>query len=306
MDKHLNRYQMLFTLGFIFMLALAVGAFFAGVEIGSSRTESRYEAKKLQAASAKSGTVYSQQDLVSFYHTVFSPYREFQSEWLSMERRLESRSAGLSTGVLEQLDDLAAKKRKEIEAVTLEHKSGLLADARSSYLASLDRFGAAADRQKTAAAGSSADRFLTTLRSDKDYIKASNLSLGGQNSYYAAMLEWASSANSNIPAKVELSGVIRLAQWDGHSLAVKNKLIADLLSKRGRVKEYLPQDLTGAIDQLIQSGEAKRLKLDSLQEAAELLTSTGAVRSGDFWQIKSRLYSSEVLPQLPFFLPPES
>ena len=87
MDKHLSRFQMLFSLGFIFMLVLAVAAFFAGVEVGSSRTESRYEAKKLLAAASSSKPSYSQQDLVSFYHTVFSPYREFQNEWLAMEKR---------------------------------------------------------------------------------------------------------------------------------------------------------------------------------------------------------------------------
>ncbi|OXM16684.1 hypothetical protein [Paenibacillus herberti] len=305
MDKHLNRYQMLFTLGFIFMLAVAVGAFFTGVEIGSSRTESRFEAKKLQASSAKTTSAYSQQDLVSFYHTVFSPYREFQSEWLEMESRLESRSATLSTGMLEQLADLATKKRKEIEAVANEHKSGLLADSRASYLASLDNFNAAAKRQKTAAAGSSPDIFLVTLRADKDYKKGSNLSLIGQNNYYGAMLSWASSTNSDIPSRIELSGVMSLKQWSSSPLTVKNKLVADLLSKRGQMNAYLPQDLSGAVDQLIESGEAERLNLGSLQSAAELLSGTGAVRSGDFWAIKPRLYSSEVLPQLPFFLPPE-
>ncbi|QJC51835.1 hypothetical protein HGI30_09930 [Paenibacillus albicereus] len=306
MDKHLNRYQMLFTLGFIFMLALAVGAFFAGVEVGSSRTESRYEAKSLRAAAAKTAAAYTQQDLVSFYHTVFSPYREFQSEWLKMESRLEARSSTPSVGQLEQLGELASKKRKEIEAVSLEARGSLLTEARADYLHSLDRFAEAAARQKSAAVGSSPDRFLSALRADKDYKQAAAESLSGQNRYYSAMLAWASSARPAIPKQAELTGTVSLAKWSSSPLAVKNKLVADLLSKRGQMRDYFPQDLAGAVDQLIESGEAAKLGLTSFQDAVELLSGTGAVRSGDFWQIKSRLYSSEMLPQLPFFLPPES
>ncbi|PLT45613.1 hypothetical protein NYE40_10670 [Paenibacillus sp. FSL W8-1187] len=306
MDKHLNRYQMLFSLGLIFMLALAVGAFFAGVEVGSARTETRYEAKSLQAAAAKTAVAYTQQDLVSFYHTVFSPYREFQSEWLKMESRLEARSSAPSVGQLEQLGELASKKRKEIEAVALEAKGSLLTEARADYLRSLDRFVDAASHQKSAAAGSTPERFLTALRADKDYKQATADSLSGQNRYYSAMLAWASSTRSAIPRQAELAGVVSLDKWSSSPLAVKNKLVADLLSKRGRMRDFLPQDLAGAVDQLIESGEADKLGLTSFQDAVELLSGTGAVRSGDFWQIKSRLYGSEVLPQLPFFLPPES
>ena len=41
MEKRITRTEMLFSLGFLFMLIFAVGAFFYGVKIGSDKTEAK-------------------------------------------------------------------------------------------------------------------------------------------------------------------------------------------------------------------------------------------------------------------------
>jgi len=84
MEKRLTRTEMLFSLGFLFMLVFAVGAFFYGVKMGSDKTEAKFieQTKHLSSGNVKSATAYQQQDLVSFYHTVFLPYREFECDLL--------------------------------------------------------------------------------------------------------------------------------------------------------------------------------------------------------------------------------
>ncbi|ASS65095.1 MULTISPECIES: hypothetical protein [unclassified Paenibacillus] len=306
MDKHLSRYQMLFSLGFIFMLVAAVGAFFAGVEVGSSRTESRYEAKKLLASAASAKTSYSQQDLVSFYHTVFSPYREFQNEWLAMEKKVESRNIPASSSLLKDLGDLADEKRKEIESVRSVPDTGLLASARIGYLASLDSISQASAAAAKVASGQPADSFLSSLRKQQSYKDAARKGLAAQKDYYSSMLKWASGVDGGIPSEAVLTGTVQSSAWSSYPLLVKIKLMADLLEKRGRWTDYYPQDLAGSVDALLQSGESQRLHASSINELADVVTGTGAVRGGDFWTMKSRLYGKETLPQLPFFLPPDN
>jgi hypothetical protein len=244
--------------------------------------------------------------LVSFYHTVFSPYREFQNEWLTMEKKVESRNLPVSPSLLKDLGDLAGEKRKEIESARSVPVTGLLASARTDYLASLDSISQAAGAQAKAAAGQSAESFLSSLHKQPAYKTAASQSLSAQKDYYSSMLIWASGVDSSIPSKAVLSGTVKTAEWGTYPLLVKIKLMADLLEKRGKWTDYYPQDLAGAVDSLLQSGESKRLNTTSVNELADVVTGTGAVRDGDFWTIKSRLYGKEILPQLPFFLPPDN
>ena len=223
-----------------------------------------------------------------------------------MEKKVETRRQPVSATTLKDLGALAAEKRKEIETARFTPPNSLLAEARNSYLASLDAVSATVDKQQKGASGKSAESYLKTLRAQTSYREAVQQSLKAQRQYYASMLMWASTVNSSIPDKAELAGSINPKQWSSYPLLVKNKLMADLIQKRGRWTEYYPQDLAGAIDGLLSSGEASRLSMGSINDLADVVTGTNAVREGDFWSIKSRLYSEETLPQLPFFLPPEN
>ena len=76
------------------MLVFAVGAFFYGVKIGSDKTEAKLVQYTIHLSSNNSNGIlaYQQQDLVSFYHTVYLPYREFQNEWFDTLHKLSSGS----------------------------------------------------------------------------------------------------------------------------------------------------------------------------------------------------------------------
>ncbi|MNG07863.1 hypothetical protein D3C84_911840 [compost metagenome] len=98
---------------------------------------------------------------------------------------------------------------------------------------------------------------------------------------------------------------MKTASWSKLPLAAKNKLSADIIAANGVLVKYYPQDLSSRIDEFISSGQAGKLKLAFIGPVSELLADTKAVRSGDYKSNMSRLYSNQVLPQLPFFLPGE-
>ncbi|MNP65777.1 hypothetical protein D3C76_1614020 [compost metagenome] len=66
-------------------------------------------------------------------------------------------------------------------------------------------------------------------------------------------------------------------------------------------ESYDPQDLTARIDDMIQSGNADSMNLTSIGTIINLLNRTDAVKENDFKKWKSKFYSQELLPQLPFF-----
>ena len=81
MNNRTSRTQMLYTLGFLFFLIAAFAAFFTGVKVGADKTEAKYEQQKSAEESKEYSESYQQQDLVTFYHNVFLPYREFKRNW---------------------------------------------------------------------------------------------------------------------------------------------------------------------------------------------------------------------------------
>ncbi|AJY77201.1 hypothetical protein [Paenibacillus beijingensis] len=300
MQKRLTRYEMLFTLGFLFMLVCVVAAFFFGVQVGTAKVENRAEMNPLGAASPAKPFAYQQQDLVSFYHTVYLPFREFQSVWIDSLDKLESGQLASSSSVLKELGQLARRKGLETEAAQVSAASPLLVQARSEYSRSLSLIAEAADNLRKSAGQSS---LLKSIEADSDVAEAKRLALLAQRDFYAAMEKWGSSVDPKIPGDYKQPAVLELSKWKSLPLTVKNKLIAELLLNRGKWTTYMPHDLTSRIDQLVRSGEAGKLKMQSMNAAASLLIGTDAVRSGDFLAGKAKLYANETLPQLPFFIP---
>ncbi|MNI84783.1 hypothetical protein D3C73_1417160 [compost metagenome] len=85
------------------------------------------------------------------------------------------------------------------------------------------------------------------------------------------------------------------------SLGEKNLYVTVQLVNNNAFKPFYPQDLTIRIEDLITSEQAKKLNLTEVKQALELLLDTDAVRTGDFVKNKSKWYTNETLPQLPFF-----
>lgn len=300
MEKRLPRSAMLFSLGFVFMLVCAVGAFFYGVKLGTSKTEAKYETKELQSAAVKDSSPYEQQDLVSFYHTVFLPYREFQSDWEAVMNELAQGQAVSASSSLKDLAELAHAKRTEAASFDMQ-KSPLLGEAQANYLRSLEQFEQAAKAAAASVKSTDASELQDTIERLGSYQLAVRQALAAQQSYYTAMMKWGATVEPNIPAHYTMPKAIEIKKWSSLPLIVKNKLMADQLASREQLTIFYPQDLTSRVDEFIASGQPGKLNLKSVTAIADLLIDTEAVRSGDFTENKSKLYKQDLLPQLPFF-----
>ncbi|WP_201003583.1 hypothetical protein [Paenibacillus glycanilyticus] len=300
MEKRLPRSAMIFSLGFVFMLVCAVGAFFYGVKLGTSKTETKYEMKELQAAAVQKSSPYQQQDLVSFYHTVFLSYREFQSEWDDAMDDFAKGQGGSASSTLKNLAELARSKRTAASNFDMQ-KSPLLGDAQTNYIRSLEQFEQAAKAAAASSKSGDAAKLQNSIKQLGSYQSAVKQALAAQQAYYTAMMKWGATVEPNIPANYTMPKVIEINKWSSLPLIVKNKLMADQMASRQQFTAYYPQDLTSRIDDFIASGQPAKLNLKTVSAIADLLIDTEAVRSGDFTENRSKLYNKDLLPQLPFF-----
>ncbi|MBB3109247.1 hypothetical protein FHS18_001299 [Paenibacillus phyllosphaerae] len=307
MEKRLTRTELFFSLGFIFMLVVAVGAFFYGAKIGAEQTEAKYVEEKahLSGAPSEPGS-YPQQDLVSFYHTVFLPYREFQSEWYKTMDKLAAASLSEPASALKELASLAKENYKRASSSSMQSSSPLLQQAQVEMLKGIKLLGEAASRASVSSKDLADAELMRALVNDSFYKEGVEQVTASQLDYYKSMLRWSNTVNSKIPATYDPSGVLGIAQWKTLSLTVKNKLMADQLKARQLLTPYYPQDLTTGVDEYILSGEATKMKMKTVDAVVDLLVNAKAIRSGDFMSSKSRLYEKEVLPQLPFFFSEEN
>lgn len=304
MEKRLNRSDLVFSLTFLLMLVIAVGAFFYGVKVGSDRVEAQYAAvQPPEPTASASPNAYQQQDLVSFYHTVFLPYREFQNDWFAAQNDWLGDPAADRASSMKDLSKSAEQKYNTIKGVYVASMSPLLKNAQNSYLKSLKLFAESFRTLASQANQGTASITLDQVYADSYFKEARTQSLSAQRDYYGAMLKWASTVNPDIDGDYKAADSLNVTKWKSLPLVTKVKVTADYISNQKLMTEFLPQDLTARIDQFIHSGQTDKKRIKSFGAIAELLTSTEAVRSGDFLDMKARFYSNEQLPQLPFYFP---
>lgn len=305
MEKSLTRSAMLFSLGFIFMLVFAVCAFFYGVKMGSAQTEERFEQAQQSTSKNKNVSPYQQQDLVSYYHTVFLPYREFQTEWFNSMNKLTQGQTADARSIFKDLANLAKQKHKEASSFDMQ-KSPLLGEAQVNVIRSLELFEKLSNKAASSSKSLTASELQQSIMKEESYLTAVNQSLIAQQAYYSAMLKWGANVDPNIPGEYKLPKILEINQWKELPLTVKNKLMSDQLLARKQLTSYYPQDITSRVDQFINSGQQTKMKVRSISAVVELLINTEAVRSGDFTNNKAKLYEKEILPLLPFFFPADS
>lgn len=303
MNKKLTRYDLIIALGFIFALIIGLAAFFYGLQTGKEQTDRKYKAfmEQLQDEQNQTRVAYHQQQLVSFYHTVLLPFRDFQKAWFENLNILEAETKSAdSSELIKQLGRLADEKYKEIEPSTIPQAAPKLTNAHRNYLKSLKLFSDAAGRVQSTS--SSGPLLAERLRQDEYVQEAYTLALQAQSQYYEAILEWNRTSDPNVPQLAELGKEnVTMSDWRHWNLNTKNAHISRMLLKDGVFYDFYPQDVSSRIDDLDSRGEAGRMKLDTVQEAAHTLLSAGGVRAGDYLRLKEKLYKNEVLPQLPFF-----
>ncbi|MHA6530885.1 hypothetical protein [Paenibacillus sp. BAC0078] len=299
MNSRTSRTQMLYTLGFLCFLISAFAAFFTGVKVGADKTEAKYAHLKQEGAAQEFSGSYQQQDLVTFYHNVFLPYREFKRSWNSQVDNL-SRSTGTreNAAILKNLSILADKQYEKVTQDSIFTNSPLLHEAQLNILKSLTLFSQASSKVSAGASGAETAKLL-----DKDNFTGNAVKFGllAQKNFYDSMLKWGAKANNKIPNEAGELKTLTFVQWKKMPLLLKNASIAGMMLNRSIYAGYDPQDITAKIDDMIYSGTASSLKLKDVQSSVTLLISTGAVQEQDFIKWREQYYGKETMPQLPFF-----
>lgn len=296
-----SRTQMLYTLGFLFFLICVFAAFFTGVKVGADKTEAKYQ--QLQGASAPqepdTESSYQQQDLVTFYHNVFMPYREFKRSWNTEVDKLSRSTSGREyAAVLKNLGILADKQYKKVNQDSIFGNSPLLKQSQLNILKSLTLFSQASSKITPGTSGAETAKLL---KNDPFTVNAVKFGLQAQKGFYDSMLKWGAKNNSRIPAYTNEHQNLSFIRWKKMPLLLKNATISDMMLNRKIYAGYDPQDLTAKIDDMIYSGTASSLKLTDIQSCLNLLVSTGAVQEQDFIKWREEYYPKELIPQLPFF-----
>ncbi|MGN7761753.1 hypothetical protein [Paenibacillus sp. 22594] len=299
MNSRTSRTQMLYTLGFLFFLISAFAAFFTGVKVGADKTEAKYEHLDNKDTAEEYSGSYQQQDLVTFYHNVFLPYREFKRNWNSeLDNLARSTDSRENAATLKNLSILADKQYDKVTQDSIFTSSPLLYESQLNILKSLTLFSQAASKVNAGASGAETAK---VLKSDKFTASAVKFGLLGQKNFYDSMLKWGSKDNSKIPSEAAELKTLSFIQWKKMPLLLKNASIADMMLNRSIYAGYDPQDITAKIDDMIYSGTASSLNLKDIQSAITLLISTGAVQEQDFMKWREQYYGKETMPQLPFF-----
>jgi hypothetical protein len=305
MNKRLSRSDYIFSLIFIFMLICAIGAFFYGVKLGTDRAEAKQQAlldKKTEIA--KGLTSYNQMYLVSFYHTIYLPYKEFQSVWFKDMSDLTIKGNTMDpAGLIKELSKLADAKYAVIVTQSMPSTSPLLQEAQQNYLKSLKLFSDAAKKFESKANAIQGSVLVTEIDKDSYFSEAKTFALKAQKGFFDSIVKWNETLEADPLKGAEFVGhtPLTISDWNKMSFNIKNDYVTTLMLANKYFKPYNPQDLSIGIDEMIQSGQSKKMNASTIQQLADILVGTGAVRQDDFINGKMKLYGTERLPQLPFF-----
>ena len=303
MEKQLSRSDYLLALTFLFMLTCIIPAFFIGMKIGESRTEAKYGGMAgVEDLLADSGAEYNHQHLVSFYHTIYAPFTDFEKKWFDLKSKMELQTVTGLPEAFEELSGLAEKKYREISPVRMPNSSPKLVESHRNYLQSLELFRQSLDRFRKQAGTGGEQLMIGGIERDELLRKAESHALLAQQNFYEAIGLWYQKMN---PGRSETGFFpghpLTPEQWGEMSLVSKNTYVANLMLEKHIFAPYTPQDLTARIDEFIEIGRANRLELDDIRQIADLIAETESVRPGDFLKNKMKRYAGETLPSLPFF-----
>lgn len=303
MEKRLSRSDYIFSLILVFMLVCVAGAFFFGVEIGRSRAETQFAATmaKQEDASLKPGA-YDQQVLVSFYHTIYAPYRGFADRWFDNMKRLESDGTVDAAALLKQLSKSADDQYAVLAAAAAPDTSPLLVEAHQNLMKGLKLFADSSMKWQSQANAIRPGTLPAELDKDPYVQEAKKFALLGQQQFYTSVVKW----NETVDNSVQGAGLLGQASftikdWSQMNFNVKNAVVASVMLNEKRFLALYPQDLTSRIDEIIANGQAKKMNLDSIPSIVNMLADTNAARKGDYIALKTKWYANETLPQIPFF-----
>lgn len=302
MSKRLTRSDYIFSLIFIVMLVCTIAAFFYGLKVGKENTEQKYLPLLMEKEELDSElTAYHQQYLVSFYHNIFLPYRDFQKTWFNHMDSIQLRSNTTDVeSVFKELDKLANDHYNQLLYKTMPDTSPLLQESHEEYLKSLKLFSEAI---RQASFGKLlGQELINKIEEDAFFHEAKQYALSAQYKYYASVLKWHQSVDPELKDLSDLTlETVLIHEWEPLQLSEKNVMVAFMMQEQDYYEPYYIHDVTLRVDELIETGQAQKMNLHHIKEIIDVLVNTRAIRSGDFISNKDRYYPLEVLPQLPFY-----
>lgn len=299
--KRKMKFEVLFVIGFLFTLIIAFGTFYLGLRIGVNQTESKYSYLKTTPPELETPASYEQQDLVTYYYVVFQPYQQFKENYEKLSDIIkQSDSAGKSKEALKKIRTDAQKQYEQIAANSIAAESPLLKESHNDILKSLKLFDQGIGNILNE--GKNAEQFRNSLNENSFTSKAITYGLQAQKKYYTSILKWTAKSSHNVATDYTFNNNTTVTQWKGYSLAIKNKGVTDIMLKDKLFVSYLPQDMTAKIDQMINSGKADSLKLETIRSIVEVLTETEAIQKKEFVKWRNTYYTNESIPTLPFFI----
>lgn len=304
MNKKLSKTDYLLFLLLLAVLIGTLGAFFYGVKIGQERTAEKYEKLLTELrANAHELAAYHQEYLVSFYHTIYLPYREFQKKWFDHMEAIELQTEPLDPrDAFKALSELAGQKFDAIEYMAMPESSPLLVEAHNAYLKSLKLFQDTARDYSSKARSMQEIELIAAVSGDPHFTEAKNFGLAAQQYYYEAIMEWLKANEPGLSGYEALAGDdLTFQEWAGLALVQKTVFIAAAMTESGYYLPYTPQDLAIRVDEMIANGQADKMAYATVKPLVAALIETRAVRSGDYSKGKQKYYAGEPLPQLPFF-----
>ncbi len=304
MAKRLTAVDLLIVCGLMFTLVVGVGAFFGGLYVGKTKTETQYRELILELSDDQNQKTisYHQKQLMQFYYGVWQPYMQFSDAWFAQIQPLQA----TRNGVAEKFD--VSLLAREIEKALTKSKttifpdvSPLLTDAKKDYVRSLQQF---AEAVKFLAKKPTIT--MQVIEKEPHVVEGKTYALRAQAQFYEAIRQWDILKNKakNDHAVLE-KNTLPLPVWRTLSLNSKNTWMAKYMLGAQWFTPYFPHDVVSRIDALDVAGKLSDKTTTSLADAITMIKGTDAVRLGDFLAQKAQLYPKETLPLLPVFLPPQ-
>lgn len=283
------------------MLVLVIGAFFYGLKIGKEDTEMKYQALLFQQEEIPPElTAYHQQHLVSFYHIIYLPYRDYQKKWFEHIDLLQLRSDTVDPqSSFNELKRLADSQYASMSGKHMPDTSPLLQESQKDYMRSLRLFSEAFTQMQLN--DLQGHELIQAIENDVYFQEAKQHALSAQHYYYQSILRWNQSIETNLTFEEIFTNELSINQWNSLNLNQKNSYIAYVMLELKSYQPYYVQDVTIRVDELVMNGQAQSMELTVISEIMQTLINTGAVRMDDFIFNKNRYYQDESLPQLPFF-----
>lgn len=304
MTKRLKKSEFMMAYMIIITLACTVGGFFFGAHYMKTKIETEQaavlEKQKQEAEKEKllqSQKLYGEQDIIRFYYAVYGPVLDLKNKHFATMEKWQALNKKEQAEALEQLIDSAEETLENVQKSVPLQTSPLLIEARAHftnsvrvYLDSMEQV--RSDHNSNALTQSNIAERLTLFQNEWQTA---------QKSVFQAIATWESAYVVGEPLPAAIPTTVSVSQWKQYPFHYRTYLAAAAMSADKLWNAYNPEDLTARLDLLFAKGDAQSLGIHDVTAAIRLLKATDAVHAGDFKELKSQLYSSLQVPEIPLY-----